>query len=128
LPPMPEFLTGDEAAAYGRYAAAPTRAELEKVFFLDYQDRDLIARRRGDHMKFGFALQLVTVRHVGMFLADPLDVPGDTPSCTCGRSTSHLRIVDPLAPATGGDAAPAAPGVPVVATPQACSAACGACW
>jgi hypothetical protein len=72
---MSEFLTDDETVAYGRYAMAPTWAELEKVFFLDDEDRALIARRRGDHMKFGFALQLVTVRHVGMFLEDPLDVP-----------------------------------------------------
>jgi TnpA family transposase len=72
---MSEFLTDDETVAYGRYAMAPTRAELEKVFFLDDEDRALIARRRGDHMKLGFALQLVTVRHVGMFLEDPLDVP-----------------------------------------------------
>ena len=28
-----EFLSDDEAAAYGRYVEAPTRAELEKMFF-----------------------------------------------------------------------------------------------
>ena len=42
-----EFLTDDEAAAYGRYAGLLSQAELEKIFFLDDEDRALIARRRG---------------------------------------------------------------------------------
>ena len=35
-----EFLTDDEAAAYGRYAGAPSQADLERVFFLDFTDRE----------------------------------------------------------------------------------------
>jgi TnpA family transposase len=86
-----EFLTDDEAAAYGRYADAPSQAELEKIFFLDDEDRALVARRRGDHMKLGFALQLVTVRYLGLFLEDPLDVP----AVVAGFVAGQLGIADP---------------------------------
>lgn len=70
-----EFLTDDEVAGYGRYVGAPSRLELERLFFLDDEDKSLVRRHRGDHMQLGFALQLVTVRYLGTFLADPLHVP-----------------------------------------------------
>jgi hypothetical protein len=73
--PAVEFLTDDEVAAYGRYAEVPSRVDLERVFFLDDEDRALIERHRGEHMRLGFSLQLVTARWVGAFLEDPLDVP-----------------------------------------------------
>ncbi|MFI6798386.1 DUF4158 domain-containing protein [Streptosporangium canum] len=43
-----DFLTVEEAAAYGRYAGAPSRADPERVFFLDDEDRALAERHRGD--------------------------------------------------------------------------------
>ncbi|GAA3845100.1 hypothetical protein GCM10022226_80300 [Sphaerisporangium flaviroseum] len=89
--PVVEFLTDDEAATYGRYGEVPSRADLEQVFFLDDEDRELVERRRGDHMKFGFSLQLVTVRWVGTFLEDPLEVP----TAVLDFVAEQLGIADP---------------------------------
>lgn len=64
-----------EAEAYGKFAEEPTRPELERFFFLDDVDRDLIALRRTNHHQLGLALQMCTVRYIGLFLEDPLAVP-----------------------------------------------------
>lgn len=70
-----EFLTNEQAAAYGRFVEEPTRPELERFFFLNDVDRDLIALRRTPAHHLGFAVQMCTVRYVGQFLVDdPLDV------------------------------------------------------
>jgi Domain of unknown function (DUF4158) len=87
-----EFLTDDEAAAYGRYVGRPSQADLERVFFLDDEDMALVDQRRGDHMKVGFALQLVTVRWLGTFVDEPLDVPGAVLEFVAGQ----LGVADQL--------------------------------
>jgi hypothetical protein len=51
-----EFLTDEQAALYGRFAEVPSRPELERFFFLDDDDRDLIALRRADSHKVGMAV------------------------------------------------------------------------
>ncbi len=53
-----EFLSDDQASAYGRFTSGFTRAELERYFFLDDVDRALIEPKRRDHNKLGFAVQL----------------------------------------------------------------------
>ncbi|MYR40425.1 DUF4158 domain-containing protein, partial [Streptomyces sp. SID4944] len=70
-----EFLTDEQAAAYAAYRGAPSRTELERFFFLDDADRELIESKRRAHNRLGFAAQLTTARYLGVFLDDPADVP-----------------------------------------------------
>jgi TnpA family transposase len=85
------FLTPAEEAVYGQFTGPPEQAVLERFFFLDDADRDLVASKRGDHNRLGFSLQLVTVRHLGRFLEDPLDVPG----VVVDYVASQIKVADP---------------------------------
>ncbi|MGH3702228.1 MAG: DUF4158 domain-containing protein [Pseudonocardiaceae bacterium] len=87
-----EFLSDQEAATFGRYGDSVPRADLERFFFLDDRDRELVAGLRGDHNRIGFSVQLATVRYIGRFLADPLDgVPTEAIDFLAGQ----LQVADP---------------------------------
>ncbi|MFC9856319.1 MULTISPECIES: Tn3 family transposase [unclassified Streptomyces] len=85
-----EFLTDEQAARYGSYHEAPSRAELERYFFLDDADREAAQAKRRSHNRLGFAVQLTSVRFLGRFMPDPRQVPAEV----AGYLAGQLEIAD----------------------------------
>lgn len=75
-----------------RFDGPPSRVKLEKIFFLDNADKALIGRRCGAHMKLGLECSSSTVRYLGMFLADPLDVPNEVVDVVTPAAPALLRV------------------------------------
>lgn len=86
-----EFLTDEQASAYGRFTGDPSLPELERFYFLDDRHRALVEKRRGNGNRLGFALRLGTLRHLGTFLPDPVEVP--TPAVD--YVARQLEVADP---------------------------------
>ena len=84
-------LTDEPAAAYGQFAGPPSRAEMERHFFLDDADRALVDRRRRDSNRLGFAVAVCSLRFLGTFPADVREVPDEV----VGYVAAQLGIEHP---------------------------------
>lgn len=72
-----EFLSDQQAAQYAAFSGAPSRAELERYFFLDDSDLEKVQAKRRSRNRLGFAVQLTSVRYLGRFMPDPRQVPAE---------------------------------------------------
>lgn len=84
------YVTEEQRESYGRYNGPPSSDDLARYFHLDDADRVYIARRRGHANRLGIALQLTTLRYLGAFLDDPLDLP----SLVLSTVAKQLGITD----------------------------------
>jgi hypothetical protein len=80
-----------EQAGYGRFPERIERDWLGRWCHLSEADVSLARRRTGDVTRLGFAVQLVTLRAAGTFLADPSAVPAPVVASVARQ----LDVTDP---------------------------------
>jgi TnpA family transposase len=60
---------------YGCFHEPPHQEQLEKYFYLNDADHELLVKLRYDHTRLGFAVQLGTLRFLGCFLENITETP-----------------------------------------------------
>ena len=86
-----EFLSDEQVRRYGAFVADPTPEELERFFFLNAAALEVARTKRRRHNRLGWVVQWGTVRMLGTFLEDPVDVPRVVVDYAAGQ----LGIDDP---------------------------------
>jgi hypothetical protein len=87
-----EFLSGEQVARFGRFAADPSPLELERFFRLNGEALSLARGKRRDENRLGFAVQWGTVRMLGSFLTED---PTAVPPAVAAFVAEQLAIPDP---------------------------------
>ena len=87
-----EFLSDEQVARFGRFAADLSPVELERFFRLDAGALRLLRGKRRDENRLGFAVQLGTVRMLGTFLGED---PAAVPAAVAEFVAEQLEIPDP---------------------------------
>ena len=97
------FLTSTQREQYCNYPDELSPEDIGRHFHLDDEDIRVIATKRRDSSRLGYALQLTTVRFLGAFLDDPTGVPAPVvqsvakqigvtdPSCVTAYTKSEQR-------------------------------------
>jgi hypothetical protein len=70
-----DFLTADQKAQYGKYFGEPNEIQFARYFHLDEADLAFISNRRGDQNRLSVAVQLTSVRFLGVFFSDVTSTP-----------------------------------------------------
>ena len=84
------FLSPTQRDNYAKYPNDLPSDIVDNLFFLDDQDMEWIANKRGDSSRLGYALQLITVRFIGSFISDLSEIP----PVVIERAAAQIKVND----------------------------------